>query len=133
MPAIANITVLKDNGATNITFTAVTPSSGDGVPAIWQSQTVGVAISHRPELHLSGRTVEQGRKRKLRSTFIYPSIATNSTTTVTSIVERAMASTDWSIPKNMIAADINEFVTQYANLLTSTLLRDCVKSGYSAT
>lgn len=133
MPAIANIVVKKNDGTTDITYTAATPSSGDGTPAVWKSQSVGNAPAHQPEFRLSGREASKGEKRALRSTMVYPQIATNSTTSLTTVVDRASASTDWTFPKGMSQADINEFVSQYANLLVSTLVKDCVKSGYSAT
>lgn len=133
MPSLANITVKKNDGTTDITYTGVTPSSGDKTAAAWKSQTVGSAPAHQPEFRLASRDADMGKKRALRSTYSYPQIATNTTTSLTSVVDRAMASTDWNFPKSMSQTDINEFVSQYANLLTATLVKDCVKSGYSAT
>lgn len=132
MPALADITVKKNDGTTDITFTGVTPSSGDGSPAVWKSQSIGSANSHQPEFRLTSREANNGSKRALRSTFVYPQIATNTTTSLTSVVNRAMAATDWTLPKEMTAADVNEFVSQYANLLAATLTKSCVKAGYSA-
>lgn len=132
MPAMADITVKKNDGTTDIVYSAQAPSSGDGTPAIWKATSVGSAGSHRPELRLASREGGNGAKRNLRSTFQYPQIATNSTTNVTSVVNRAMASTDWQIPKDMSATDVDEFVSQYANLLKSTLIIACAKAGYSA-
>lgn len=130
---MANLTVKKNDGTTDIIYSAVTPSSGDKNPAIWKAQTVGTAPAHQPELRLSSREASAGSKRALRSTFVYPQIATNTTTSITSVVDKALAATDWNFPKGMSQADINEFVSQYANLLVSTLVKDCVKGGYSAT
>lgn len=132
MSSIANITIKKNDGTTDITFTGIQPSSGDGTPAVWKSQTVGSAPAHQPEFRLTSREAKRGVSRALRSTFMYPQIATNSTTGITSVVEKAMASTDWEIPKSMTQADINEFASQYANLLAATLIKSCVKEGYSA-
>lgn len=132
MPSIANITILKNDGSTSIIFTASSPSSGDNTPAVWRSTTVGNAPAHQPEFRLVAREAKKGASRSLRSTFQYPQIVTNSTTNQTTVVSRAMASCDWAFDKSMSQADINEFVTQYANLLVSTLVKDCVKSGYSA-
>lgn len=133
MPGIANITIKKNDGVTDIVYTGTTPSSGDSTPAVWRSQSVGNAPAHQPEFRLSSREAAKGAKRALRSTMVYPQIATNTTTSLTSVVDRASAATDWTFPKEMSQADINEFVSQYANLLVSTLVKDCVKSGYSAT
>lgn len=133
MPSMANITIKKNDGTTDIVYTGVQPSSGDGVPGVWKSQTVGNSPAHQPEFRLAGREASKGARRALRSTFMYPQIATNSTTGVTSVIDRASASVDWSIPKNMPQTDINEFASQLANLIAATLIKDCVKAGYSAT
>jgi len=132
MPALANITIKKNDGTTDIVYTGIAPASGTN-PAVWKSATVGSSPSHQPELRLTARDSKNGGHRSLRSTFMYPQIATNTTTSVTSVVEKAFANSDWDIPKTMTAADINEMVSQYANLLASTLIKDCVKSGYAAT
>lgn len=132
MPTMANITIKKNDGTTDIVYTAVTPSSGDNSPAVWKSQTVGNAPNHQPEFRLVGKEAAKGAKRFLRSTYQYPQIATNTTTSLTSVVDKASAFTDWTFPKGMAQADINEFVSQYANMLVSTLVKDCVKAGYSA-
>lgn len=133
MPSLANITVKKNDGTTDIVYTGVSPSSGDGVPAIWKSQTVGTAHAHQPELRLSARDALKGTKRALRGTFVYPQISTNSTTAITSVVDKASADINWSIPKGMAQTDVNEFASQLANLIVSTLVKQCVKDGYSAT
>lgn len=132
MPQQANITVKKNDGTTDIVYTGVSPSSGDGVPAIWKSQTVGTAQAHQPEFRLASRDAAKGAKRALRSTFQYPQIATNTTTSLTSVVDRASADINWNIPKGMPAADVNEFVSQLANLLKSALIIQCIQAGYSA-
>lgn len=133
MPQLANITIKKNDGTTDIVYTGLSPASGDASPAVWRATSLGSATSHSPEFRLLARDAGKGSKRALRSTFMYPQIATNTTTGVTSVVQRAMASTDWTIPKDMTVSEINEFASQYANLLASVLLKDCVKAGYSAT
>lgn len=133
MPAIADITVKKNDGTTNITYSAQSPSSGDGVPAIWRSTSVGTAAAHQPEFRLSSREAQKGAKRALRSTFQYPQIATNSTTGLTSVVDRASFDTNVVLSKGMTASDINEACAQYANLLASALIQQCLKAGFSAT
>lgn len=132
MPSMADLTVKKNDGTTDITYAGQAPSSGDGSPAVWKATTVGTAASHQPELRLLSREANNGSKRALRSTFVYPQIATNSTTSITSVVNRAMASTDWTVPKDMTDSDVNEFVSQYANLLSAALIKACVKARYAA-
>lgn len=133
MPSIATLTIKKNNGTTDIAYSGQSPSSGDGVPAVWKSTTVGSAPAHQPEFRLSANAAGKGAKRHLRSTFMYPQIATNTTTGLTSVVDRALAATDWTFPTGMSQVDIDEFVSQYANLLVQALVKDCIKQGYSAT
>lgn len=132
MPSIANITIKKNDGTTDIIYVSKSPSAGDTVPAVWRADSVGTAPSHQPEFRLTAREANKGASRALRSTFMYPQIATNTTTTTTSVVKKAMASTDWTIPKDMSITDINEFASQYGNLLAAALIKQCVKDGYSA-
>jgi hypothetical protein len=132
MPAIANIVVKKNDGTTDITYVAQVPSSGDSSPAVWKATSVGTAAAHQPELRLTAREASGGTKRHLRATFLYPETATDSTTGITSVTQRAMFSADWTVPKDMSASAVNEFASQIANLLDATLIVDCVKQGYSA-
>lgn len=133
MPNAANITVKKFDGTTDVIYTSVSPSPGDGAPAIWRNQTVGSAAAHYPEFRLSSREGSAGKERRLRSTYLYPQIAANSTTGVTSVVEKATASTDWVVPKGMSTVDIQQFAAQYANLLAAAIIKQCVVDGVSAT
>jgi len=132
MPQLANITVKKNDGVTDIIYTGVVPSSGDKNPAVWKYQAAGVAIGQQPEFRLTARESGDG-KRELRSTMFYPQVSTNSTTGVTSVVRKAMGSATWVLDKEMNATDVNEFVSQFANLMASALVKSCVQSGYSAT
>lgn len=131
MPQMANITVKKDNGTTDIVFTAMTPSGGDGVPAVWRSTSVGSAANHQPELRLVSKEASRGTKRHVRATFVYPQTATNTTTGVTSVVDRAIGSADFTVSKGMAQTDINEFASQFANLIASALAKEAVKSGFA--
>jgi hypothetical protein len=132
MPAGSNITVKKDDNATDIVYTFQVPSSGDNTPAVWKSATVGSAQSHQPEIRLSAGEADNGSARRLRATYQYPQIATDTTTSLVSVVNRAVASVEWKFPKGMTATDINEFVSQFANLLDDTVIKSCIKQGFSA-
>ncbi len=132
MPNLADITVKKNDGTTDITYTGVVPSSGDGSPAVWKSQSVGTAAAHQPELRVSSRDADAGKKRALRATFSYPQIATDSTTGITSVVDAASGRFDFTFSKGMAQSDVNEAASQLVNLFYSTLFRAMLKAGYSA-
>lgn len=133
MPQAADIVVKKNDGATNITYTVVSPASGSN-PAIWKSQSVGTAQAHQPELRLLARDSGKGNtKRANHGTYRYPQIATNSTTGVTSIVGNASGTFEFSFDKSMTQSDINEAAAQFGNLIAAALIQSCMKTGYSAT
>lgn len=132
MPSQANITVKKNDGTTDITFTAMQPSSGDGVQAIWKSLTVGSAPAHQPELRCAAKASSNG-KRELRFTFVYPEIATNSTTGLTSVAYKEMATATFTLDTQSSSQTINEAVAQFAHLLASAHAKAIVQSGYGPT
>lgn len=133
MPSMANITVKKNDGTTDIVWTAVCPSSGDGVPAIWRSETVGSAPAHYPALEMRTRYNGQKTARRVDFNFVYPQTATDSTTSLVSVVNRVPIQLSAAIPMNVPATVIAEAVSQAANLLASTLVKDAMKAGFAPT
>ncbi len=133
MPAGSNITIKKDDNVTDIVYTFQVPSSGDNTPAVWKSATVGSAQSHQPELRLSAGEADSGASRRLRATFQYPQIATDTTTGLISVVNRSTCTVEWKFNKGVPTTDVNEFVSQLANLLDDTVVKNCIKAGFSAT
>jgi len=133
MPSIADIVVKKNDNVTNITYTGVQPSSGDGTAATWKSQSVGTALAFQPELRLSAKSASNGLARDFTATFMYPQIKTDSTTGVVSVHRKAMGKFTWNYQMDMAATDEAEASAQFVNLLASTLVRNCLNSGFSAT
>jgi len=131
MPTAANITVKAANGTTDIVYKIKSPSAGDTVPAIWRNDAIGSAAVHRPEFRLTTRDANGGKDRHARATYVYPQIATDTTTSLVSVVSKALGSGDWTLPKGMSSADINEMVAQYANLLASALIKSSVSDGFA--
>lgn len=133
MPSMANITIKKNDGTTDIVWTAACPSSGDGVPAIWRSETVGTAPAHYPTFELRSRYNGQKTARRMDANFVYPQTATDSTTSLTTVVNRVPIQISAAIPTNVPAAVIAEAISQAANLLASTLVKDSMKAGFAPT
>jgi hypothetical protein len=133
MSSIGNLTVKKNDGTTDVVWTGVTPSAGAGVPAVWRSLTVGTADSHRPEIRLTQAPSKDGKSTRSRATFVYPQIATDTTTGLTKVVNQGRGFMDWDMPKDMPDADINEFVSQFANLVGGTNFKTYVKERFGPT
>lgn len=121
MPQLADITVKKFDNTTNIVFTGVNPAGGTDSPAILRSNTVGTAISHRPELRVSVKNA--GPKDRVVGTFKYPQIATNSTTGVTAVVGTVDGKFEFSVDKSIDQTVVNEASAQFAHLIASSLLK----------
>lgn len=132
MNSMADITVKKNDGSTDIVYVAQQPSAGDKSPAIWRADALGAAIAFRPEYRLTAKDSPDGKSRLMTNTYRYPQIATDSTTTLVSVVKTASFNLQVNLPKEMTQADINEACAQYANLLDSTLIQACLKAGASA-
>lgn len=132
MPAIADMTIKKANGTTDILWSHKQGAAGDQ-PAIWRSSTVGTAIAHQPELRLTSRDASKGTKRAMRATIVWPQIATDSTTGLTSVVDKAFFGADVTLPKSMPTAELLEFAHQSANLWYHALLKAAVAEGMAPT
>ena len=132
MPNMANITVKKNDGVTDVVYTALVPSAGDKTPAIWKNQTVGTAMGHRPELRMESKDSGTGTARRVDVTYTYPSLVVG-TDGKTNIAEKVVVTMSWLIPKGMADTDVNEAVSQCANLTAATLSKDSLKAGYSPT
>lgn len=125
MPNLANITVKKYDGTTDIVFTGVNPAGGQDAPAILRSLTVGTATSHRPELRASVKNA--GAKDRVVLTFKYPQIATNSTTGVTSVVDSVDGRLEFTVNRNTDQTIVDEAAAQFANLIDSALITQVMR------
>lgn len=132
MPNQANVTIKKNDGTTDVTYTAVIPSSGDKSPAIWKNQTLGTASAHRPEMKLQSRDNGTGSARRLDGSYMYPSL-TVGTDGKTYVGDKLIGSISFLVPKGMPDAEINEGVSQFVNLCASVAFKDAFKQGYAHT
>jgi hypothetical protein len=132
MPQLANITVKKNDGTTDVVYTGVVPSAGDKSPAVWRSNSVGAAMAFRPEFRLTSQSNANRTLRRVEGTYTYPTTATDSAGK-TVVADRGFINFSAGVPQSMPDADVNEFVSQGLNLLVSTLVKDSVKTGYAPT
>lgn len=131
MPNIANITIKKNDGTTDIVYAAVVASAGDKSPARWRSP-IGAAPAFKPELSVVTSSNAKGTVRRVLATVSYPITATG-TDGKTSVVDKPIARLDMPIPQGMAQSDIDEYVSQTLNLFGSAHFRDQAKSAYAST
>lgn len=132
MPAIANYTVKKNDGTTDIVYTAVQASGGDKSPAVWRSNTVGTAAAHRPEFRSVSRSNGDATGRRVEFAFSYPSTVTGSDGKI-SVAQRLVANVSVLVPLGMPDTDTNEACSQLSNLLGATHTKDQLKAGFAST
>lgn len=134
MPTMANITVKKADGTTDIVFDALSGSGGDGSPAVWRQDTgaaSGLPVGLRKLLKLW--TVWNGPKtaRQMKFNFVMPYAVQDSTTTLYSAKDKVVFDGIITIPQAIPAAEINEAVYQGLNVLASPLVKQAGAAGYS--
>lgn len=133
MSAASNITVKKDDGATDIIYVLKSPSSGDGTPTRWRADSAGTADSFKPELTVSGHLNSSGTARWLNLRYTMPQVYTDSTTSLSAVASKVTASLDVSFPVSTPDTVTNEAVSQLFNLLNKTELRTMFKEKFPAT
>lgn len=130
MPQMANITVKKADGTTDVVYTALAPSSGDKTSAVWSPTLVGASNSHRPELRVSSQSNAANTVRFVDGIIRWPVVQTlNGVVTVT---DRNSISIKASVAENTPDSDVSELVEQTTNLFRSALFCEILKTRYAA-
>lgn len=132
MPNLANITVKKADGSTDITWTGVQPSSGDTVPAVWRSNSVGTALAHRPYMNVSVRNNANKTLRRVTVEGFFPETAEGADG-ITRVINTAPMRAEIGIPNGMSDVAVTEAVHQLMNLLASTLMKSMMVERSAAT
>lgn len=132
MPSLANITIKKNDGTTDIVWNGKVPSSGDKNPALWRSDAVGAAAAFRPAFSLQSQFNGPKTARRMTFDFTYP-VTTVDAGGKTVVADKVIYSGSALLPMGMTDTDLAEAISQFANLMASTLVKDCFKAGYSAT
>lgn len=118
---MTDFTVKKADHTTDIVWAQTQVGGSDATkPAIWQSTTVGTAVAHRPELRYYVKG--SGTKKTVVVTVVYPSLSTDSTTGITSIIKRQRFKGTYDLDQEATQADIDQFVTQCNHLLAHATL-----------
>jgi hypothetical protein len=133
MPALSDITIKKNDGVTDITWTGDVPSSGNKSPARYSSKTVSTIPAFQPKLAIASAPSGDGRSRKVTIDLLYPHTATDSTTGLTSEVSRLTFHGTWSVPQDIPTTVVDEYVSQLGNLIDSPAVVAQLKVQQAAT
>jgi hypothetical protein len=131
MTTMANITIKKNDGTTDVTYTAVVASGGDKSPAIWRNNSATGTPGQRPELRITSRANGDGTARRVDGNYTYPSVYTDTTTSTTKVAARANFQFSAVMPGEMPDADAEEFGAQIGNLIAAALVEEALTVGYA--
>jgi len=131
MPTMADITIKKNDGTTDVTYTAVVASGGDKSPALWRHASASGYPGQRPTLTLSSRFNEAKTARRLDGVFTWPSVYTDTATSTTKVSDKAIFSFSAVLPLNLPDPDASEFGAQVGNLIAAQLIEDSLTQGYA--
>lgn len=130
MPQMANITVKKSDGSTDIVYTALTPSAGDKVPAMW-SQNAQSTRSLRPLVSAISQFNGPRDARRVTISGKYPIVRSiNGVDTRVGVVPIELTV---ALPLVLTDSESSEACAQFVNLCKSVLLQDVLSSGYAPT
>lgn len=127
MAAIANITVKKNDGTTDIVYTAKNGAAGDGFPALWNADTSASIRGNRTSLQMTSQFNGPRTARRVRLAMNMASLATVSG--VETRVSTVPAEASFTLPLNADDAVLNECVSQFINALVA--LKNDIKTGFS--
>lgn len=126
---IADITVKKADGTTDVVYTAITGAAGDGAPAIWHGQSQGSTVATHPKFEV--RSAWNGPKtaRRVSHKFEFP-VELNKDGIIT-VTDKVIGEGSILVPQNLAETNIKERVYQYTNLLAAALIKEAMASGFA--
>lgn len=131
MPSMANITVKADNGTTDVVYTALTPSAGDSVAAQWRVDAASTKPAFRPSVEMRSQYNGPRSARRVNVRAKYPVVETvNGADTLVGTIPVEFTMT---LPLGVADTATAEAVSQFGNLLVSSLIRSSIKAGFSPT
>lgn len=136
MPAMAPLTVKKNDGTTDITYDVLNGSGGDAAPATWRQDTgapVGLPVGLRSQFKLLGKWNGPKTARQMRFNFVMPYAVQDTTTSLYSANDRVVLEGVITIPQGLPAGTINEACAQALNLLAHSLVKSSCQVGYAPT
>jgi hypothetical protein len=125
LTAIANLSVKKNDGVTDIIWTALQGQGGNQSPALWASQTLGTSLSHQPTLTMLAKDSGDGATRRTNLQVIYPHLVTDGANTT--VQRKGQVDVSCAYPKDMNSDQWKECISQAINLLVA--LKNDLKSG----
>lgn len=129
MPNMANITVKKADGTTDVVYTALAPSAGDKTSARWCLTAASTKANLRPTLECTSRYNNARTARNISFTLKYPEVS--SVAGVDTIIGTGIVTVQGVVPLQVSDSVLAETIAQAANLFKVALMQDSFKQGYA--
>jgi len=132
MPSISDITA-TNAAAANVTFNAVSPSSGDNTPAVWMANSLATTRSQRPTFSVTARKSNNKEKpgRKIVVQLMVPQVETING--VPTIVAYNPWNLDVTVPESLPDTKLADNTAYFASLVNSALVKSLFNTQTSAT
>lgn len=132
MPTLADITIKKADGSTNLTYNGISSGAADGTDALWRAESIGTVAGNRPTLTIRAKSSKDKSARLLDWSFNYPETVTDSTTGIVRIINRPWGKGTFCQLVGASDQTNKEAAAQMANLLGSALVQAIFSSGSNA-
>lgn len=129
MAAIANITIKKADGTTDVVYSALTGAPGDGTPAKWRNEDVTLPIGQRA--NLTAITKANGRENARQVQIRVRRPVVRSVNSVPTLIGTIPFEINATLGEQYTQAEIDEAVAQALNFAAVAAIRDVFKTGYA--
>lgn len=129
MANMANITVKKADGTTDVIYVAKTASAGDSSPARWTADAASTTPGYRPSFLLRTRDNGPRTARSFEAAFRMPVVRTVGG--VDTVIATIPVNYSGTLPQGVYSSEITEAVHQAANIIASALIKQSLVEGYA--
>lgn len=134
MPSMADLTVKKNDGTTDIVFNALSASAGDTVPAQWRQDTGNTAPTGlRPIVKMVAQDNGPRTARRVRVSGSFPFTYVDTPTSLVKSNDKCVFEFTAVLPGAIPQSALDEGISQFINVLGAALVRASVKSGFGPT
>lgn len=129
MAQMADVTVKKADGVTNVTYSALVASAGDSQDARWSSNSSSAIRGNRDSLSMSAQFngPRTARRAVIKGDFPVRVIQDG----VETVQHRIPFALTVTLPLAVTDAQVQEAIHQFTNFCASALVRDSLISGYA--
>lgn len=126
---MADITIKKADGVTNVVYSTLTASAGDRSPAVWRSNTSAASRGNRTTAQMETHWNGPGTARRATIVFLAPVVRTINA--VETVVAKVPIDLNAVLPEGLTDTEVTEAVEQALNFMSASLIRQSIAQGYS--